>query len=236
MHLRDLTRFLAELSENNNRAWFVMNKPRYDILRAEFLELVTALIPQIAKFDPAIASCNPKKALFRINRDMRFSHDKTPYKTFFSASITSSGLKKPSQGGGPSYYFQINAQGNVLVAAGEWLPPADRLRAIRNCIREAPAAFTKIANSKTIGAHFGGLQQEGKLKRPPKGFDIDAPQIESIKLKHFIVWRESSVTGVMPEVLTKELLAGFKVAQPLVTWLRAIKTPVADPAAEKLTG
>ena len=101
MHLRDLVQFLGELSENNNRAWFVMNKPRYDILRAEFLELVTEAVAQIAKCDPAIASCNPKKALFRINRDMRFSHDKTPYKTFFSASITASGMKKPSQGGGP---------------------------------------------------------------------------------------------------------------------------------------
>eukprot|EP01037_Dinobryon_pediforme_P030490 gene30490-34596_t len=88
MHIRDLTQFLAELSENNNRAWFVMNKPRYDILRAEFLEVVIKLIADISKFDPAVAGCNPKKALFRINRDMRFSHDKSPYKTHFSASIT----------------------------------------------------------------------------------------------------------------------------------------------------
>ena len=230
MHLRDLTQFLAELSENNNRAWFVMNKPRYDILREEFLALVTALISPIAKFDPAIANCNPKKALFRINRDMRFSHDKTPYKTFFSASITSTGLKKPSQGGGPSYYFQINAHGNLLVAAGEWLPPADRLRAIRNRIRDEPARFAKISSNKAIGAHFGGLQEEGKLKRPPKGFDLDTPGLESIKLKHFIVWRETAIAGVMPEVLQKDVVAGFKIAQPLVTWLREIKTPVADEA------
>ena len=232
MHLRDLTQFLFELSENNNRPWFVMNKPRYDILREEFLELVTSLVKDVARFDPAIASCNPKKAMFRINRDMRFSHDKTPYKTFFSASITSSGLKKPSQGGGPSYYFQINAQGKLLVAAGEWLPPADRLRAIRNRILDEPAAFAKIARNKGLLTHFGEMQEEGKLKRPPKGFDADLPQIESIKLKHFIVWRESPIAGVMPEVLEKDVLAGFKVAQPLVTWLREIKTPVADEAEE----
>ena len=231
MHLRDLGQFLAELSENNNRAWFVMNKPRYDILRAEFLELVTELIVQVTKFDPSIAGCNPKKALFRINRDMRFSHDKTPYKTSFSASITASGLKKPSDGGGPSYYFQINAKGLLLVAAGEWLPPADRLRAIRRHIINEPIVFERILKSKPINTHFGGLQQEGKLKRPPKGFDADSPQLESIKLKHFIVWRESNITGVMPEVLTKDVLAGFKVAQPLVTWLHEIKTPVAEEIA-----
>lgn len=131
MHVRDLTQYLAELAENNNRAWFVMNKPRYDILRAEFLELVVRLIAQVSKFDPAIAGCNPKKALFRINRDMRFSHDKSPYKSYFSASITASGLKKPSQGGGPAYYFHIDASGTLLIAGGEYMPPADRLRAIR---------------------------------------------------------------------------------------------------------
>lgn len=226
MHLRDLTQYLAELSENNHRAWFVMNKPRYDILREEFLGLVTTLIPQIARFDPAITGCNPKKALFRINRDIRFSHDKTPYKSFFSASITSSGLKKPSQGGGPSYYFQINAQGKLLVASGEWMPPSDRLRAIRQRIVDEPAVFEKIANSKKLATHFGGLQEEGKLKRPPKGFDADCPQIELVKLKHFIVWRESGIRGMMPEVLEKELLEGFRIAQPLVCWLRDIKTPV----------
>ena len=230
MHLRDLVRFLEELSENNNRAWFVMNKPRYDILRAEFLALVTGIVAQVAKSDPAIAGCNPKKALFRINRDMRFSHDKTPYKTFFSASITVSGMKKPSQGGGPSYYFQINAKGLLLVAAGEWLPPADRLRAIREAILSEPETFEKVAAGKKLAGHFGGLQEEGKLKRPPKGFDADMAQIERIKLKHFIVWRESSVAGLMPEVLQADIVTGFKAAQPLVGWLRAVRTPAAEAA------
>src|SRR3954470_8676328 len=119
MHTRDLIQFLSELSENNNRAWFVMNKPRYDILRAEFLALVTKLIAEVAKFDPEVADCNPKKALFRINRDMRFSKDKSPYKTNFSAAITASGLKKPSQGGGPAYYFHVDEHGTLLIAGGE---------------------------------------------------------------------------------------------------------------------
>ena len=73
MHLRDLTRFLQELTDNNNRPWFVMNKPRYDILREEFLELVTQVIIELGKMDPAVKFCNPKKAMFRINRDVRFA-------------------------------------------------------------------------------------------------------------------------------------------------------------------
>jgi uncharacterized protein (TIGR02453 family) len=224
MHIRDLIQFLGELSENNNRAWFVMNKPRYDILRAEFLELVTGLITDIAKFDPAIAGCNPKKALFRINRDMRFSRDKSPYKTTFSAALTASGLKKPSQGGGPAYYFHIDAQGVLLIAGGEYMPPADRLRAIRQHVIADAAGFGKMLKNKNLRSTFGDLQDEGKLIHPPKGFDADAPYIEYLKLKSFIVWTETSLKRKIPADLGKELTAGFKDAYPLVAWLRQVKS------------
>ncbi|MFJ7567357.1 DUF2461 domain-containing protein [Herminiimonas sp. NPDC097707] len=218
MHIHDLTQFLAELSENNNRAWFVMNKPRYDILRAEFLELVTALIADISKFDPAVAACNPKKALFRINRDMRFSREKIPYKTHFSAAINASGLKKPSQGGGPTYYFHIDETGTLLIAGGEWMPPADRLRAIRQHVIADAAGFSKVLKNKKLKETYGDLQQEGKLTRPPKGFDADAVHLEYIKLKNFIVWNERDVRQVTD--LQKILASGFKDAWPLIAWLR----------------
>jgi uncharacterized protein (TIGR02453 family) len=223
MHTRDLIQFLAELSENNNRAWFVMNKPRYDILRTEFLELVIKLIADISKFDPAIAGCNPKKALFRINRDMRFSHDKSPYKTSFSAAITASGLKKPSQGGGPAYYFHIDATGTLLIAGGEYMPPADRLKAIRLHVVDDAPGFSKVLKNKKLKESFGDLQDEGKLVRPPKGFDADSPHIEYIKMKSFIVWNETSLKKTIPADLGKEIVAGFKNAYPLITWLRLAK-------------
>ncbi len=223
MHVRDLMQFLAELAENNNRAWFVMNKPRYDILRAEFLTLVTHLIAEISKFDPAVVDCNPKKALFRINRDMRFSSDKSPYKTTFSAAITASGLKKPSQGGGPAYYFHIDANSTLLIAGGEYMPPPDRLRAIRQHIIADPSGFTKLLKNKKLNETFGGLQDEGKLVRPPKGFDADEPHIEHIKLKSFIVWKESRLEKKAPHNLEKDLIATFKDAYPLITWLRQVR-------------
>lgn len=220
MHIRDLTQFLFELSDNNNRAWFVMNKPRYDILREEFLELVTKLIADISKFDPAVAHCNPKKALFRINRDMRFSRDKRPYKTTFSASISPSGLKKPNQGGGPSYYFQIDATGTLLIAGGEYMPPADRVRAIRQRVIDDDDGFSKLLKNKKLKDAYGELQQEGKLIRPPKGFDADAPHIDYIKLKNFIVWKEISIKEKVPNDLGKELADEFKNVYPLIAWLR----------------
>lgn len=220
MHIRDLIQFLGELSENNNRAWFVMNKPRYDILRTEFLELVTKLIADIGKFDPAVAGCHPRKALFRINRDMRFSRDKSPYKTTFSAAVSASGLKKPSQGGGPAYYFHIDADGTLLVAGGEYTPPPDRLRVIRQQLVADAEGFGKLLKNRKLRETFGELRDEGKLSRPPKGFDADTPHIEYVKLKSFIVWKESSLKKKLPADLGKELAADFRNALPLVAWLR----------------
>jgi uncharacterized protein (TIGR02453 family) len=220
MHVRDLIRFLAELSENNNRAWFVMNKPRYDILRGEFLELVTGLIADISRFDPAVADCNPKKALFRIHRDMRFSADKKPYKTTFSAAITASGLKKPSQGGGPAYYFHIDENANLLTAGGEYMPPAERLRTIRHHVIDDAAGFSKLLKNRKLKDTFGDFLQEGKLTRPPKGFDADAPHVEYLKLKSFIVGKEISLTRKIPDDLRKELAGNFRNAYPLIDWLR----------------
>jgi len=222
MHTRDLVQFLAELSQSNRRAWFAMNKPRYDILRQEFLELVIELIANLSKFDPAIADCDPKKALFRINRDTRFSSDKSPYKTTFSAAITASGLKKPSQGGGPAYYFHIDAQGILLIAAGEYMPPTHRLRAIRQHVIADAEGFSRVIKNKKLKASFGDLQEEGKLTRPPKGFDLDAPHMEYLKLKSFMVWKETNLKKNTPDNVVKHLTTAFKETYPLVAWLRQV--------------
>jgi uncharacterized protein (TIGR02453 family) len=221
MHLRDLVQFLSELEENNNRAWFVMNKPRYDILRGELLTLVETLIAGITRFDPVIAHCNPKKAMFRVNRDLRFARGKPPYKTTFSAAITASGLKKPSQGGGPAYYFHIDARGVLFSAGGEYGPPADRLRAVRQHIVNDAAGFQRLLRDKGLHTTFGGLIERDKLIRLPKGFDDDAPHPEFLKLKSYMVRREVSVTKLSPEKLPDLLLADFKASAPLVKWLRA---------------
>lgn len=222
MHTRDLTRFLAELAENNNRPWFVMNKPRYDILREEFLELVTQLVAGTAKFDKNVANCNPKKALFRINRDIRFANDKSPYKTVFSGAVRPDGRKKPSDGGGPSYYFEVNHEGKLFFAAGEYMPPSHRLRAIRDHVIADPKGFSKAIKDKKLIATFGGLQEGDKLTRPPKGFSAEEPMIEFVKLRHFIVWNEIDLKPAYPTDLAPMVLAAFKDAYPLVNWLRGV--------------
>lgn len=217
MHVRDLTRFLTELAENNNRPWFIMNKPRYDILREEFLALVTELIAALGKQDKLVAACDPKKAMFRINRDIRFSNDKSPYKTRFSAGVTPSDRRRPSAAGGPTYYFHIEGDGTLLVGAGEYLPPPARLKAIREHVVNDAPGFAKMLKNKSLRGSFGDLQVEDKLQRPPKGFDPAHPHVEYLKLKSFFVWYEVKLKLNAPE-----LLRGFKDANALVAWLRGV--------------
>lgn len=223
MHLRDLTRFLAELAENNNRAWFVMNKPRYDILREEFLQMVTQLIRELAKFDPEIAQCDAKKALFRINRDVRFGADKSPYKTTFSASMLPSGRKKPSEGGGPAYYFQIDAHGKLFFACGEYMPPPERLLQIRRHLVNDHEGFSKVLKNKALRQEFGDLQrEEGRvLSRPPKGFAADCPHLEYVKQKDFMVWKEVDLQAGNGEELVAQLAQSYKAAYPFICWMRS---------------
>jgi uncharacterized protein (TIGR02453 family) len=220
MHINDLCRFLFELSENNNRAWFVMNKPRYDILRLEFLELVTEVIGAIGQFDMAIKLCDPKKALFRINRDVRFGHDKSPYKTQFSASLVPSGRKKPSEGGGPAYYFQIDGNYRLFFAVGEYMPPSNRLNEIRQQILKDTKSFQALITNKKLLGSLGNLRDENKLVRPPKGYDPTHPCVEQLKLKSFIVWQELDLRTLQHDQLCNNLAAHFSTAYPLVSWLR----------------
>jgi len=211
MHLYDLTRFLSELSENNNRPWFIMNKPRYDILRAEFLALVTELIQELVKFDRQVAACDPQKAMFRINRDIRFSADKTPYKTRFSAGITPSDKRRPSAAGGPIYYFHIEGNGRLLFGAGEYLPPAPRLRAIRAHLVKDATGFAKMLKNKPLRATYGDLQDEDSLQRPPKGIDPDHPLVEYLKRKSFFVRTEADLQLDAPDLLCRSWCADSRM-------------------------
>ena len=216
MHTRELVNFLQGLAENNNRAWFVMNKPSYDILRGEFIELVGAVIAETAKFDLSVAGQDAKKALFRINRDIRFAKDKSPYKSNFSAVIAPGGKKDP----GSHYYFHIDHKGKLFVAGGCYMPPAHVLARIRSHIAQEPAKFSRLLKTRTLWSHFGSFADEGRLKRPPKGFAAETPYLKYIKQKSFIVWTEAPVLKISSAALAKHVAGGFRKSYPLVTWLR----------------
>jgi uncharacterized protein (TIGR02453 family) len=216
MYIPALLQFLEGLAENNNRPWFLHNKPAYDILREEFQTLVGEVIQKTAKFDKSIEHLDPKKSMFRIYRDVRFSKNKDPYKTHFSAVI---GDKKT---GDPCYYFHIDKEGKLGTGGGIYMPEPATLKTIREAIVENPAAFAKVMKNKKFVARYGGLMEEDRLQRPPKGFPPDHPHIEAIKNRHFFGWHEQSIARRVPKDLAGEIAAHFADAEPLVTWLRGI--------------
>ncbi len=216
MHIPALIQFLTGLHENNERPWFLHNKPAYDILRDEFQTLVAEVIQRTARFDKSIEHLDPKKAMFRIYRDVRFSKNKDPYKTHFSAVI---GDKKT---GDPGYYFHIDKDGKLGTGGGIYMPDPAMLKKIREAIVANPAAFAKVMKNKQFVARYGGLLDEDRLQRPPKGFPPEHPHIEAIKNRHFFGWHEQSIAKRVPKDLAGDIAAHFADAEPLVSWLRGV--------------
>ena len=222
MHIAALVAYLEGVRENNSKAWFVMNKPAYDILRDEFAALVAEVIRELARSDPRIAGVEAKKALFRFHRDIRFSRDKTLYKTRFSAAIAEPGHKHS----GPMYYFSIDADGVLHLAAGCYQPERDVLARLRRHVVRDTRGFKRVLARKEFAATFGALDESDKLARLPKGFDADSSGVvaatEWLKLKSYVVSTNRDVAGTRDAVkLPQSVAATLALATPLNTWLRA---------------
>ncbi len=221
MHLPALIEFLQGLEQNNNRPWFAWNKPAYDVLREEFQALVGDVAGRVAKFDRALGPVDPKKAMFRIYRDTRFSKDRTPYKTHFSAALND----RAKRGLAPGYYFHIDHQGILLAGGGIYRPQPAMLANIRRHIATKPASLTRLLREPRFAKTYGGLSREDALKRPPKGFDADIPHIEAIKLRHYFGMIEVDVKRRPPKDLAADLSGYFRDLLPLMTWLRSAVKP-----------
>ncbi len=200
--------FLKDLSGNNNREWFQENKQCYEQARAGFIALTGELIDKIGRFDADIATLDPKKCIFRIYRDVRFSKDKSPYKNNFGANISPGGRKS----GMASYYLHIQP-GASMLAGGMYHPGPENLARIRQEIDYNPGPLAEILQSSAFKKQFGELKGD-KLKRPPKGYDPDHPNIEWLKHKDFIVYKSLSDR----ELTDKKFIAGtmnaFNVLSP----------------------
>lgn len=216
MHVPALLDFLDGLARNNNRPWFVWNKPAYDILRQEFEELVGDLAKRVGAFDRDLGPVDVRESMFRIYRDTRFSKDKTPYKTHFSAALGD----RSKRGQAPGYYFHIDHQGMLLVGGGIYHPHPPILTRIRRDIAAHPEALTRVLRDRRFKATYGGLADEDKLSRPPKGFAPDTPHIDAIKNRHFFGMIELDVGKRPPRDLAGTIAKDFSDLVPLMAWLR----------------
>lgn len=182
MDSKKIIEFLVALKNHNDRDWFQNNKKKYDLIKADMLEFLGRLIPEIARFDPEVAAIAPKDCLFRIFRDVRFSNDKSPYKTHIGAFISKSGRK----GNHPGYYLHIEP-GQSFLAGGLYMPPPDMLKAVRNEIFFNTQEFKTIISHADFLKYFGKLDDFDKLTRPPKGFSADWPDNDLVKYRSYVV-------------------------------------------------
>jgi uncharacterized protein (TIGR02453 family) len=207
---RQITRFLEELARNNNKEWFHANKADYQAVREEFKQFVAVLIAEIAHFDESVKNILPKDCIFRINRDIRFSKDKRPYKNNFGAFIAPGGKNSGYAG----YYFHIEP-GNSFLAGGVYMPSPQALKAIRNEIYENTEEFKSILNAPGFVNYFGGLDSIEMLKTAPKGFPKDFKDIELLNHKHYTVSKPLDDSELHSEDLTGKAVEAYEALYPL---------------------
>jgi uncharacterized protein (TIGR02453 family) len=207
---QDLLSFLEELKANNSKEWFDDNRDRYQGLRKDFVDFINQLIPKIAEFDPMILPLESKNCMFRINRDIRFSKDKTPYKTNFGAFMANGGRKSRYAG----YYLHIEP-GGCFLGGGIYMPPNEILKEIRQEIYFEIDKFKEIISDKAFKKYFKGIWEGEKLKSAPRGFPKDFPDIELLKHKHYTVTHQFKDEIILKKNFTNNILKIYKEMYPL---------------------
>jgi uncharacterized protein (TIGR02453 family) len=206
--------FLRSLKRNNRREWFQPRKEIFETkVKAPMIQLVEAINAELLDFAPEHIT-DPKKAVYRIYRDTRFSADKTPYKTHVAAIFPHHGLEKQSSAG---FYFHLTAK-SVGIAAGSYMPGPDELRAVRAWLAENHEQFRTAARrpQKVLGKLEGST-----VTRMPKGFAAGHPAEDLIRMKQWLYWVELDAKLATTPRLLPELVKRFRAAAPVIAMLNA---------------
>ena len=204
---KDSLQFLDDLKANNNRDWFLDNKKRYEVFKKDYQQLVADFLDAMKPLDPTLEMLEVKNCTFRINRDIRFSKDKSPYKDHVGIWM-SSGAKGMNRSG---YYVHI-ARAGSFIAGGFYCPEAEDLKKVRKEIAFFHEDLEEIMHDKNFQKEFGDFDrnENNLLKNPPRGYEKDHPAIEFLKLKSF----ETSQKFNIEEVLKKDFVS--KMTQKLI--------------------
>ncbi|MBP7345236.1 MAG: DUF2461 domain-containing protein [Sediminibacterium sp.] len=214
--------FLTKLKKNNSREWFNEHRNDYDAAKENFIELVNQILAQAGQFDQDIAVLSYKDCIFRINRDVRFSKNKDPYKNNMAAYFVKGGKKSWLAG----YYFHCEPGGKSFIGGGLYGGEPDQIKKVRQEIDYNWEDFKGILDNKVFKKTFGDLSREEgmSLIREPKGYDKDNPAIDYIKLKNFIVSVPISDEELIDKKLIKKIITCFATMQPMLQFLnRAIE-------------
>ena len=204
---KETLKFLKDLSANNKREWFTEHKPKYVLAKDNVQAFADALAEEMQKHDHIEGV-----KVFRIYRDVRFSKDKTPYKTNIGC-----GFKRATEALRGGLYLNIEP-GNTFVGGGFWGPEAKDLKRIRNEFLVNADAFRKIINAKKFKEYFGSLEGD-ELKTAPKGFDKDHPDIDLIRKKQFLIGRNFTDKEAMSEDFLSECNKTFKAMRPFFDFM-----------------
>jgi len=209
-------KFLKDLKKNNNKAWFDSHRKEYENAKLDFSAFIQLIIDCHAKKDPTIATLKAKDCMFRINRDIRFSKDKSPYKTNLGASINRGG-KKSIYGG---YYFHCEP-GESFVGGGIWMPMPPELKKVRQEVDYCFDEFKKIIGSKKFKTVYGDLYkgEDSSLSKVPQGFDKESPAADYLKLKSFIAMKNFTEKDVLSKTLLNQTLEAFETLHPLLQFI-----------------
>ena len=215
--------FLRQLRRNNRRDWFESHRATYEAaLREPMRALVEAMDVRVAAFAAEIVG-DPKRSLFRIHRDVRFSRDKSPYKThaalWFAHRDAGFGVGREAHGGA-GFYFHVEP-GTCYVAGGFWMPPRPALDRIREALAEDPASFARIIDAPALRRTFGPLSTEGMLKRLPRGTAPGHPAERWLRHQSFTVSTALPESAVFRRDLPALLERRYRTLLPLVRWLNA---------------
>jgi len=207
--------FLLKIKSNNNREWFNKNRKLYEDAKENFESLVQAIIDRVTDFEPIMKGLEAASCIYRINRDIRFSNDKSPYKAHFGAFIVRGGRKNGDKFAG--YYVHIEP-GNSMIAGGAYMPPAPWLSAIREKIDEEPEKLLRIIKNKDFINYFGKIEGE-KLKTAPKGYPSDHPHIDLLKYKSYLVVNEVTDEKVLSQDYFEHIINVARAMKPLNDFL-----------------
>jgi uncharacterized protein (TIGR02453 family) len=214
-------KFLKDLKKNNNKPWFDKHRSDYDNAKEDFSSFVQKLIDHHALTDPGIKSLLAAKCVFRINRDIRFSKDKSPYKTNLGASITMGGRKSGLAG----YYFHCEP-GESFIGGGVWMPMPPELKKVRQEIDYDFDEFSKIIKSKKFKSVYKDLYREEDimLSKVPQGFEKDNPAADYLKMKSYIALKSFNDEHMTSQKLFRQSIDAMETLYPLLNFLnRALK-------------
>jgi len=206
---KDTIEFLKALKKNNNRDWFHANRDWYLASKTEFEQVVSISLIELAKIDKSYAGLEVKDCVFRINRDIRFSHDKSPYKANFGAYFTKGGKKSILAG----CYMHIEPD-ESFIGGGLYMPDGKILKAVRTSIYENIDEFNKIIKAKAFRDNFGDEFYGESLIKAPKDFPSDFKYIDLLKHKHYVVSKEVNLKTISSPLFLSEIKTVFSTLKP----------------------